>query len=105
LGGDDTLVFDPTKIAIAQASYSGCQPRYHTAKDDLENLDIRSVQHLGIYTLAVVRDWGNLNLKGIPAVPDSVFFVIPGRILSYPVALGNSKRRFRTPNRLHRCSR
>jgi hypothetical protein len=87
LGGDDTLVFDQTKIVIAQANYSSCQPRYHTAKDDLENLDLRSVQHLGIYTLAVVRDWGSLNLKEIPAVPDSVFFVIPGRILSYPVAL------------------
>jgi hypothetical protein len=87
LGGDDTLVFDSTKIVISQANYSGCQPRYHTAKDDLENLDLRSVQHLGIYTLAVVRDWGNSNLKEIPAVPDSVFFVIPGRILSYPVAL------------------
>ncbi|HEY6385773.1 MAG TPA: M28 family peptidase, partial [Candidatus Acidoferrum sp.] len=85
LGGDDTLVFDPTKIAIAQANYSGCQPRYHTAKDNLENLDLRSMQHLGIYTLAVARDLGNLNLREIPAVPDSVFFVIPGRILSYPV--------------------
>jgi len=86
-GGDDTLVFDRTKLTIADVSYGGCQFRYHTMKDDVENIDLRSVQHLGIYTLAVARDWGNSNLKKIPALPDSVFFVIPGRIVSYPVAL------------------
>jgi Zn-dependent M28 family amino/carboxypeptidase len=87
LRGGDTLVFDRTKVPIAGASYGGCTPRYHTTKDDLENIDLRSMQHLGIYTLAVVRDWGNSNLRDIPAAPESVFFSIPGRILSYPVAL------------------
>ncbi len=82
---DDRIVFNQAGLTKARAGYSGCRPRYHTAKDDLENIDLRSVQHLGIYTLAVVRDWGNLDLKQIPAVPDSVFFVIPGRIVSYPV--------------------
>jgi hypothetical protein len=86
-GGDDTLVFDRKKLTIADVSYGGCQFRYHTAKDDVENIDLRSVQHLGIYTLAVARDWGNSNLRGIPALPDSVFFVIPGRIVSYPVTI------------------
>jgi hypothetical protein len=87
LGGDDTLVFDRKKLTVADVSYGGCQFRYHTAKDDVENIDLRSVQHLGIYTLAVARDWGNSNLNEIPTLPDSVFFVIPGRIISYPVAL------------------
>ena len=84
---DDRLVFDSSKLRIAGSGYSGCRPRYHTAKDDIENIDLRSVQHLGVYALAVVRDWGNLNLSQIPAVHSSVFFVVPGRILSYPVAL------------------
>ena len=86
-GGDDTLVFDRKKLTIADVSYGGCQFRYHTAKDDLENIDLRSVQHLGTYTLAVVRDWGNSNLREIPTLPDSAYFVIPGRIVSYPLAL------------------
>ncbi len=86
-GGDDTLVFDRKKLTIADVSYGGCQFRYHTAKDDLENIDLRSVQHLGIYTLPVTRDWGNSNLREIPALPDSAYFVIPGRIVSYPLAL------------------
>jgi len=86
-GGDDTLVFDRKKLTIADVSYGGCQFRYHTAKDDVENIDLRSVQHLGIYTLAVARDWGNANLGETPAPLDSLFFVIPGRIVSYPVAL------------------
>lgn len=86
-GGDDTLVFDRKKLTIADVSYGGCQFRYHTAKDDLENIDLRSVQHLGAYTLAVVRDWGNSNLREISTLPDSAYFVIPGRIVSYPLAL------------------
>ena len=84
---DDTLVFDRKKLTIADVSYGGCQFRYHTAKDDLENIDLRSVQHLGIYTLAVVRDWGNSNLREIPTLPGSAYFVIPARIVSYPLAL------------------
>jgi Peptidase family M28 len=86
-GGDDTLVFDRKKLTIADVSYGGCQFRYHTAKDDVENIDLRSVQHLGIYTLAVARDWGSANLGETPAPLDSLFFVIPGRIVSYPAAL------------------
>jgi hypothetical protein len=85
-GGDDTLVFDPAKVTIAKASYGGCYYRYHTAKDDLETIDLRSVQHLGIYTLAVVREWCNSNLKETTPLPDSVFFSILGGIVSYPVA-------------------
>src|SRR5262249_31112831 len=77
--------FNQPAFTKARAGYRGCRPRYHTAKDDLENIDLRSVQHLGMSTLAVVRDWGNADLRKIPLLPDSVFFVIPGRILSYPV--------------------
>jgi peptidase M28-like protein len=86
-GGDDTLVFDPEKVVIAKAGYSGCYFRYHTAKDDLNNIDLRSVQHLGLYTLAVVREWGNSNLHEILVSPPSVFFVVAGRIVSYPASL------------------
>ena len=87
-GGDDSLVFDRKKLTIADVSYGDCQFRYHTAKDDVENIDLRSVQHLGIYTLAAARDWGNSNLREIPtAPPDSAYFVIPGRIVSYPLAV------------------
>lgn len=87
-GGDDTLVFDRKKLMIADVSYGGCQFRYHTAKDDVENIDLRSVQHLGLYTLAAVRDWGSSNVREIPtALPTSVYFVIPGRIVSCPLAL------------------
>jgi hypothetical protein len=86
-GGDDTLVFDPARVPIAKASYGGCYYRYHTAKDDLENVDLRSVQHLGIYTLAVSREWGNSDLRENRTVPDSVFFNLLVSIISYPVAI------------------
>jgi len=87
LGGDDTLVFDPAKMAIAQASYSGCPYRYHTVRDNLDNIALRSVQHLGLYTLAVVREWGNSNLREIPPLSENIYFVFAGRIISYPVSI------------------
>jgi hypothetical protein len=88
--GDDTLVFNPEKVVIARSGYSGCYYRYHTAKDNVGSIDPRSVQHLGLYTLTVAREWGNANLGEIRVFPPSVFFVVLGQIISYPAALARA---------------
>jgi hypothetical protein len=85
-GGDDSMAFDPNRVAISGASYSGCRYRYHTATDTVENTDLRSIQHLGFYTLAVARDLGNMNLAHLPAKRESVYFSDLGKIAYYPVA-------------------
>jgi hypothetical protein len=85
-GGDDAMAFDPNRVAISGASYSGCRYRYHTAMDTVENTSLRSIQHLGIYTLAVARDLGNVDLAHPPAKDESVYFVLLGKIANYPVA-------------------
>jgi hypothetical protein len=85
-GGDDSMAFDSSRVAIAGAGYSGCRYRYHTANDTVENTDLRSIQHLGVYTLAVARDLGNVDLTHHPTKPESVYFVVFGKILYYPVA-------------------
>src|SRR3984893_5436360 len=85
-GGDDSMAFDPNRVAISGASYSGCRYRYHAATDTVENTDLRSIQHLGFYTLAVTRDLGNMNLAHLPAKRESVYFSDLGKIAYYPAA-------------------
>ena len=84
-GGDDSMAFDPKRVAISGASYGGCRYRYHTATDSVENTDLRSIQHLGMYTLAAARDLGNVDFVHLPANRESVFFVFLGKIIYYPV--------------------
>jgi len=57
---------------------------YHTPLATPENLDKRSLQHHGYYTLSIARHFGNLNLENVKA-SDAVYFDILGRILiHYP---------------------
>ena len=58
---------------------------YHTRLDTTENLDPRSVQHLGSNVLGVIRHFGNLALPQ-RTEPDLVYFNWFGsRLLVYPV--------------------
>jgi hypothetical protein len=57
---------------------------YHSRLDTIENLDPRSIQHLGTNVLGILRHFGNLALP-LPKQPDSVYFNWFGsRILAYP---------------------
>ena len=57
---------------------------YHTRLDAIENLDPRSIQHLGTNVLGLLRHVGNLALP-LPKQPDLVYFNWFGsRILVYP---------------------
>jgi hypothetical protein len=58
---------------------------YHTRLDTIENLDPRSVQHLGANVLGIIRHFGNLALPQ-PTEPDLVYFNWFGsHLLVYPV--------------------
>jgi hypothetical protein len=58
---------------------------YHTRSDTIENLDPRSVQHLGANVLGVIRHFGNLALPQTKE-PDLVYFNWFGsQLLVYPV--------------------
>jgi hypothetical protein len=60
---------------------------YHTRLDSIENLDPRSVQHLGANVLAVVRHFGNL-AEALPQERDLLYFNWFGSELwVYPVWL------------------
>ena len=57
---------------------------YHTRLDTAEELDERSLQHLGSYTLALTRQFGNASLDQ-PKASDAVFFTILGVMVHYPI--------------------
>ena len=60
---------------------------YHTRVDTIENLDPRSVQHLGANVLGFLRHFGNLALP-LPKQPDLVYFNWFGtHMLVYPISL------------------
>lgn len=57
----------------------------HAPSDTLENLDLRSLQHLGITALALARHFGSISLQE-KSPTDAVYFNVMGSIfVSYPM--------------------
>jgi hypothetical protein len=85
LSGSDTdlTVFMDAGVPGLNIAYLEGLTHYHTRLDTVEELDERSLQHLGSYTLALTRQFGNANLDQ-PKAPDAVFFTILGFMVHYP---------------------
>jgi len=81
--GDDLNLY-PKGIEAINSGINGCPTTYHTMKDDLENLDARSVQDLGNSSLTLARHLGNLDLKHA-SEGKVVYFAFWGRLFFYPV--------------------
>lgn len=64
-------------------AYTGGLTHYHTRLDNIEELDERSLQHMGSYGLALTRHFGNVSLDHTKA-PDEVYFNLPGFLVHYP---------------------
>jgi len=62
---------------------------YHTRLDNIETIDLRSVQHHGDYALSITRHLGNLDLNNIQNdySGDSVYFTLfRGWLVNYPAS-------------------
>ena len=60
---------------------------YHTDGDSLANLDLRSVQGMGDFALALTRHFGDRPLDELPAAPNLVLFPLwPGMTARYTPA-------------------
>ncbi len=58
--------------------------RYHSSRDSLDALDLRSVQHHGDYLLGLARQLGEAQLDTIESGGDGVYFHLPGLgLISY----------------------
>ncbi|MEA5597906.1 M20/M25/M40 family metallo-hydrolase [Rivularia sp. UHCC 0363] len=67
--------------------YGADTPAYHTARDSIEVIDPRSIQHQGSYALGLVRHFGNLDLSNITADINAVYFnILPGVVIYYSQA-------------------
>lgn len=65
--------------------FTGNAPAYHTALDNVQTLDARSVQHFGGYAVGLVRHFGNRDLADLTSGVDAIFFnAWPGLVIHYP---------------------
>src|SRR5580700_9028624 len=81
--GDDLNLY-PKGIEAINSGINSCPTTYHTMKDDLENLDARSVQDLGNSSLTLAHHLGSLDLKH-PSEGKVVYFTFFDRLFFYPV--------------------
>jgi len=90
-GGTDFIAFEETGINGLNFAYSFERTGYHTALDNIESLDKRSLQHHGDYALNLAQYFGNLDLNQVSsnAEGDYVYHSIFGSTtIKYPTSWG-----------------
>ncbi|MHC4090320.1 MAG: M28 family peptidase [Planctomycetota bacterium] len=80
----DLTIFKEAGVPGLNFAHIGDSQRYHTCRDNIENLDPRSVQHHGSYALALTRHFGNLDLSEIPSGNAVYFNPIGSMFVRYP---------------------
>ncbi len=79
----DLTIFKQAGYTGLNFAYVGATKDYHSENDSLERIDERSVQHQGLYALALARHFGNLSGEVIRA-EDRVYFDVLGKsVISY----------------------
>lgn len=82
----DLAVFTRAGMEGMDFAFIGDHPRYHSARDSVENLDPASLQHVGEQVLGMVRALDREALDGLPR-GNAVYFNLVGDVLvSYPAA-------------------
>lgn len=71
---DDLTIFRRSGLAGLDFAFAGHGEVYHTAGDDVDHLDRRSVQEQGQYALSLTRWFGGLDLAKTQSSQDAVFF-------------------------------
>lgn len=77
----DFTVFRQAGMTGLNFAYIEGVTTYHSSLDNIANLDERSLQHHGMYALALARRLGNSNLNGPIQQSDAVYFDLFGRTL------------------------
>lgn len=77
----DFTVFQQAGMKGLNFAYIEGLGAYHSSLDNMANLDERSLQHHGMYALALARSFGNSNLNGPVNRNDAVYFDLFGRTL------------------------
>ncbi len=77
----DFSVFKQAGINGLNFAYTEGLVSYHSSLDNVAHLDERSLQHHGMYALALARRFGNSDLNGPISKRDAVYFDLFGRTL------------------------
>jgi hypothetical protein len=78
----DLTVSNENKISGLNFAYGDGWTGYHTPNDDIEHLDVRSLEHQGRNALAMSKHFGQLELKDIKK-ENAVYFNFFGSVISY----------------------
>jgi hypothetical protein len=84
----DFVVFKYAGIPGFQLMYGETERHYQTALDNLDNLDERSLQHLGSYIYQLVKHFGNIEIEVEESnvAANYVYFDLFGRLfIRYPI--------------------
>ena len=73
-GGGDLEAYQAAGMKGLMITWQKGHVTYHAATDTNENVELRSVQHLGSYMLGLARHFGNMDVTNIPERPNRVFF-------------------------------
>jgi hypothetical protein len=80
----DLTVFLNAGMAGMNFAAAGGLTRYHTALDNAEILDERTLQHQGSYAVSMARQFGSIDLNAPRGGDhDAVFFVVGGKLIHY----------------------
>lgn len=77
----DFTVFKQAGMNGLNFAYIEGVASYHSSLDNMANLDERSLQHHGMYALALARGFGNSDLNGPISRSEAVYFDLFGRTL------------------------
>jgi hypothetical protein len=77
----DFTVFKQAGMNGLNFAYIEGVASYHSSLDNMANLDERSLQHHGMYALALARGFGNSDLNAPNSRSDAVYFDLFGRTL------------------------
>lgn len=78
----DFTVFKQGGYSGFNFGYIGGLTHYHTPLDNVDNVDLRSLQHHGYYALGLARYFGDVDLTR-PVRSQLIYFDVLGRILLY----------------------
>lgn len=83
----DLSVFKNAGLAGLNFAFIDGSANYHTPGDNINNIDERSLQHAGLYALALTREFGDLDLDHTDQ-GDAVYFDLLGlRMVHYSARL------------------
>ena len=81
----DLTIFKKAGMPGFNFAYIDSGVRYHSQRDNLQEIDERSIQHGGSYALALARHFGNLDLENRQAANVVYFDILGSTLITYSV--------------------